>query len=76
MAKIPPEISPGSIDSCGIQQRREKQIKDQLRIELNRRKAGDESEADATDGEEDGIRDPNFPGNDRQESDGNETNED
>jgi len=47
-----------------------------LRIELNRRKAGNESEADTTDGQEDGIGDPDFPGNDRQESDGDETNED
>ena len=76
MAKVRPEISPGGKDSCGIEQRRKKQIKDQLGIELNRRKAGNESEDDATDGQENRIRNPNFPGNDRQESDGNETNED
>jgi len=50
LAKVRPEISPGGIDSRWIEQRRKKQIKDQLRIELNRRKTGDESEDNATDG--------------------------
>jgi len=47
--KVRPEISPGRVDGRGIEERRKKQIKDQLRIELNRRKARNESEDDATD---------------------------
>ena len=75
MTKVYPEISPGGVDSGGIEQRRKKQIKDQLRLELNRWKARDERENHATDGQKDGIRDPDFSGNDRQERDGDETDE-
>ena len=76
MAKVRSEISPRGKNGSGIEQGRKKQIKDQLRIELNCGKAGNESEDHATDGQKDGIGDPDFPGNDRQESDGDETNED
>jgi hypothetical protein len=47
-----------------------------LRIEVNRRQAGDQSEDDTTDGQQDWIGDPDSPGNDRQQSDGNKTNQD
>src|SRR5437667_1210742 len=47
-AKVRSEISPGGVDGRGIEQGRKKQIKDQLRIEMDRRKAGDQSEDHTT----------------------------
>ncbi len=43
---------------------------------MNRGKAGDESEDHTTDSQQNGIWDSDFPGNDRQQSDRNETNQD
>src|SRR5207245_5562256 len=75
-AKVRSEISPGGVDGRGIEQGRKKQIKDQLRIEMDRRKAGDQSEDHTTDGQQNWIWDSDFPGDDRQQSDRNETNQD
>src|SRR5438876_5032298 len=74
--KVHPEISPGREHGRGIEQRRKKQIKDELRFELNRGKTGNQSEEHATTGEQDRIRDPNFSSNERQQSDGDQTNQD
>ena len=75
-AKIRSEISPGREDCGGIEQGRKKQIKDQLRFEMNRRKAGNQSEDHTTDGQQNWIWDSDFPGNERQQSDRDETNQD
>jgi hypothetical protein len=75
LPKVRPEISPGGEHGRGIKEGRKKQIKDQLRIEANLRKAGDQSEDHTADGQQDWIGDPDFPGNDRQQSDGNKTNQ-
>src|SRR5438552_15807181 len=72
-AKVRSEISPGGVDGRGIEQGRKKQIKDQLRIEMDRRKAGDQSEDHTTDGQQKWIWASDFPGDDRQQSDRNET---
>jgi hypothetical protein len=72
--KVRAEISPGSVDGRGIQERREKQIENQLRIEVNRRKAGHQSENPTPDGKQDWIRDLDFPGDGRKQRDSQETN--
>ena len=73
--KVCAEISPGSVDGRGIKERREKQIEDQFRIEMNRRKAGHQSESHAPDGEQNWIRNADFPGDDRKQRDSHETNQ-
>ncbi len=69
------EISPGSEDRRGIKQGRKKQIKDQFRLEMNHRQAGHQREAATSDGQQDGIRDADLPGDDRQQCDRDETNQ-
>jgi len=59
----------------GIKQRRKKQIKDQLRFEVNRRKPGDQSEDHTTDGQKNWVWDSDLAGNDCQQRDRNETNQ-
>jgi hypothetical protein len=43
---------------------------------VNRRKTGDQSEDHAANGQQNWIWDMDFPGNDREQSNRNETNED
>ncbi len=74
-SKVCSEISPGREDRRGIEQRRKKKIKDQLRIEVNRGKPRDQSEDHPSDGQKDWIGDPDFPGSDRQQGDGHKTNQ-
>jgi hypothetical protein len=46
-----------------------------LGIEVNRRKPGHQREDHTPDGEQDWIRDLDFPGDDRKQRDGHETNQ-
>src|SRR2546423_5317743 len=75
-SKILSKISPRGVKSRGIEKGREKQTKNQLRLEPNLRKPGNQREDDASESEENRIGDPDFARDDCQQSNGNKTNQD
>src|SRR5438067_511508 len=74
--KVGAKISPRGVNRRGIKERREKQIEDELGIEVDCGKSGHQSEQTAGNGEEDGIRDVDFPRDDREQRDSHEANQD
>ena len=75
-AQICSEISPGGENGGRIDEGRKKQTEHQLRFQVNGGQAGNQSQNHTTDGQQDGVRDADSPGNDCQQSDDNETNQD
>ena len=74
-AKVGPEVPPRCVNGRGIDERRQKQIEDELGIEPNRGKTRNERQESARDREQNWIRNADFPGDERKQRDGHETNQ-
>src|SRR4051812_18902926 len=74
--KVRPEISPRGIYRRRIKKRWQKQIENQFRLKTNCRKARHQSEEPAGHRKQDGIRNADFPGDDRKERHRDQTNQD
>ena len=74
--KVCPEISPRSVNGRWVKERREKQIENQFRFEMNLRKTRDQSQSDTPNSEQNGIGHADFPGDNRKQRNSHETNQD